>query len=62
MNEIEIVKIFNHPNVVKLIDIFENHNNNFIVLEYLEGCDHFEYFKKNTFNENLTRNMMKQLI
>ena len=39
MNEYEILKIFNHDNVVKLIDIFEDKENFYIVLEYLNGTN-----------------------
>lgn len=35
-----------HPNIIKLIDLFENSDYYFIVMEYLEGKDLFDYLKK----------------
>ena len=33
--EIEILKICQHPNIIKLYDIFENENYYYIIMEYL---------------------------
>lgn len=38
-----------HPNVIRLIETFENNENFYIVLEYLEGRDLFEYLSKREF-------------
>ena len=32
-----------HPNIIKLIDIFENSDYYYIVLEYMGGKDLFDY-------------------
>ena len=47
--EIEVLKICQHPNLIKLIDTFENNDNFFIILEYLSGGDLFEYLSKREF-------------
>lgn len=41
--EIEVLKMCQHPNIIKLIDIFENSDYYYIVLEYMEGKDLFDY-------------------
>lgn len=47
--EIDALRACDHPNVVKLIDTFENSEYFFIVLEYLNGGDLFEYLNKKEF-------------
>ncbi len=38
-----------HPNIIRLLDIFENPNCIFIVLEYMEGGDLFDYLEERRF-------------
>jgi serine/threonine protein kinase len=38
-----------HPNIIKLIDLFENSEYYYIVLEYMEGKDMFDYLKARSF-------------
>lgn len=47
--EIDVLRMCDHPNIVKLIDTFENSEYFFIVLEYLNGGDLFEYLNKKEF-------------
>ena len=42
-NEIEILKVAQHPNIIKLIDVFENTDALYIVLEYMPGGDLFDF-------------------
>lgn len=44
-----------HPNIIKLIDIFENSEFYFLVLEYMEGKDMFDYIQKRGFQLPETR-------
>jgi serine/threonine protein kinase len=44
--EIDIMKLCKHPNVVRLLDHFENAEYIFIVMEYLSGGDLSDYFTK----------------
>ena len=37
--EIEVLKNLDHPNIVKLFDIFEEEEHWCLVLEYMEGGD-----------------------
>lgn len=42
MNEVAIMKSLNHPNVLKLIDFFEESPNFYLVMELMEGGDLFD--------------------
>jgi len=35
--EVEILKICQHPNIIRLLDVFENSDYIFIVMEHLNG-------------------------
>ena len=52
MYEIDIMKILKHPNVVKLLDLFENSENVYIVMELFQGGDLSQYIYKNQSNIN----------
>jgi len=58
--EIEILKLCNHPNIIRLIDIFENRTTIFIVMEFLDGGDLFLYLERKKFN--LSENRASELI
>jgi serine/threonine protein kinase len=47
--EIEVLKMCQHPNIIKLIDIFENADYYYIVLDYMAGNDLFDYLHKRKF-------------
>ena len=49
-SEIDIMKLCHHPNVVHLIDHFENGENIFIVMEYIQGGNLSEYLRHKKFN------------
>ena len=48
--EIEVLKLCQHPNIIRLLDVFESPEKIFIVLEYLEGGDLFTYMQNRQFN------------
>lgn len=39
-----------HQNIIKLVDIFENADNYFIVLDFMAGKDMFDYIQRRKFN------------
>ena len=39
-----------HPNVINLVDIFENNEYYYIVLEFMAGADLFDYVQTRSFN------------
>ncbi len=41
--EIDTLRNCQHPNIIKMLDAFENMEYIFIVLEYMEGGDLFDY-------------------
>jgi len=47
--EIEVLKMCQHPSIINLIDLFENSDYYYIVLEYMEGKDMFDYLQKRNF-------------
>jgi len=47
--EIEVLKMSQHPNIVGLIDLFENSDYYYIVLEYMQGKDLFDYIQIRNF-------------
>lgn len=61
--EIDIMKLCRHPNVVRLLDHFENSEFIFIVMEYLSGGDlgNHLYVKKFQFTEKRAAEIMLQL-
>jgi len=57
--EIEILKICQHPSIIRLLDVFENQDYIYIVMEYLKGGDLFNYLEKRDFTipENKAREL-----
>ena len=47
--EIEILKMCQHPNIIRLLDLFENQDYIYIVMENLSGGDLFSYLEKRNF-------------
>ena len=40
------MRLFNHPNIIKLYEVHETSNSLYICLELLEGGQLYEYLKK----------------
>ena len=59
--ENSIMKLVNHPNLVKLIDYYENEKTIFIVMDLLEGGDLMTYLteKKGKLSERLAAKIIK---
>lgn len=53
--EIEVIKMCQHPHIIRLLDIFENEKYIYIVMEYLPGGDLFGYLEKRNFTVNEER-------
>jgi len=54
-----VLKMCQHSNIVKLIDVFENSDHYYIVIEYMAGKDMFDYIQKRNFM--LSEERVKQL-
>ena len=52
-----------HPNIIRLLDVFENHDQIFIVMECLKGGDLFSYLERRNFkiSEDRARSIVHQL-
>lgn len=61
--EIEVLKMCQHPNIINLVDLFENSDYYYIVLDYMAGSDLFDYLQTREFNlgEKRVRELVYQL-
>ena len=48
--EIEVLKMCQHNNIIEMVDLFENSETYYIVLEYMKGKDLFEYIKRRDYS------------
>jgi MAP/microtubule affinity-regulating kinase len=46
--EAQILRILDHPNIIKLFEVMETKNNLFMVLEYASGGELLDYIVKRT--------------
>ncbi|KAI4803440.1 Pkinase-domain-containing protein, partial [Aureobasidium sp. EXF-8846] len=46
LREIAIMKLLDHPNIVRLYDVWENHNELYLIMEYVEGGELFHYIEE----------------
>lgn len=54
-NEIAIIQQFDHPNIVKYVECFEEHPHLYIIMEYADGGDLYSHLKKlKTTGEKMT--------
>lgn len=62
-NEILIMKIIDHPNIIKMLDCYETDENYFIVLEFMRGGELFErIIEKEFFTEEEAVNVLNTLL
>ncbi len=47
--EIEVLKVCQHPNIIRLLDLFEDPKAIYIVMEYMTGGDLYDYMSKRDF-------------
>jgi calcium-dependent protein kinase len=60
ITEINILRMLDHPNIIKLYEIWEWNNVCFLVLEYCEGGELFQYIVDNKYlNEDVAAFVMK---
>ncbi|RCK64782.1 Serine/threonine-protein kinase HSL1 [Candida viswanathii] len=61
--EIIIMKLISHPNIMGLYDVWENKNDLYLILEYIEGGELFDYLiKKGKLQEFEAINYFEQII
>lgn len=63
LNEINALKTLDHPNVIKLFEIYEDDEYVYLVMEYLSGGELFEYIVDQEYlDERQTANIFKQIL
>ena len=62
MNEIDILKVCNHPTINKLIDVFEDADNFYLVLEYIDGKNLGGYVFKSALHEYQLQGLVQHIM
>lgn len=61
--EVSIMKLLNHPNIVKLFEVIETEKTLYLVMEYINNGEVFEYLVKNgRMKENIARQKFRQIV
>ena len=60
--ELQIQKLLKHNHIVKLFTHFEEDNRLYIVLEYVENGNLFQFAKKNKLTQNHVIHIFKQML
>lgn len=61
-NEWNVLKRLDHPSIVRLIDVYRDSGNFYIVTEFCNGCELFdEICKREYFNEDDAKKVSKQI-
>lgn len=62
-DEMEILKTLDHPNIFKIFEFYQDKNNFYLLTEYLEGGELFDYIsQRKTMNEETVCIIMEQLL
>ncbi len=59
-SEIETLKLCQHPNIMRLYEVFENSDNIYLVLEYLSGGSLYSFMKERHFT--ITESMARRFV
>lgn len=63
IKEIEILKLLDHPNIIKVYEYFNTTENLYIVLEFCNGGELFDkLIEVNSFSEEIASDIMRQLL
>lgn len=61
--EVSIMKLLNHPSIVKLYEVIETEKTVYLVMEYVNNGEVFEYLVKNgRMKENIARQKFRQIV
>jgi serine/threonine protein kinase len=63
INEVNLLKSTDHPNIIKIFDLYEDKSNYYIITEYCSGGELYDRIKKlHTFSEKQAAMLMKQIL
>ena len=63
LQEVEILKSLDHPNIIKIFDLYEDSKNYYLITEYCSGGELFDRIQKNAvFTEREAARYIKQLL
>jgi calcium-dependent protein kinase len=62
VNEFDILSSLDHPNIIKLYDIYDDQNDLYVVTELCEGGDLLRFVNSRKITEKIMRTVMVQLI
>ena len=62
IEEVNILKRINNENIVKAYGYFEDNNTIYSIMEFIKGEDLEKYSKKNSFDEDRAKELLRQLI
>ncbi|KAJ5077701.1 non-specific serine/threonine protein kinase [Anaeramoeba ignava] len=62
VREIQIMKMFIHPHVTRLLEVIQANTDIFMIMEYIPGGELFDYITKNEISEIQARKFFQQLI
>jgi len=61
--EIVVMKLLNHPNVMRLYDVYETSKNLFLISELVEGGELFDYIvKRRTISHEESRRIFREIM
>lgn len=61
--EIKILKLFRHPHIIRLYEVIETPTEIFLVMEYVDGGELFEYIvQRGRLSETEARKFFQQII
>lgn len=60
--DIEVLRVLDHPNIIKLYEVFQDSEDIYLVQEFCEGGELFDYIvDKSNLNERDAAQMIKQI-
>ena len=63
LGEFEILKTMDHPNIVRMYEMYSDEKSFYLISEYCEGGELFDRIKKvKSFSESMAANIMYQIL
>jgi serine/threonine protein kinase len=63
INEVSALKLLDHPNIIKLYEVYEDENAVYLVQEYCDGGELFDYIaNKESLSESEASGIFQQML